>query len=221
MDIVQILMRTKEKILDKALELFNERGIEYVGVRELAGVLDMRVSNISYYFPTKDDLVNELSLQLGELNSKVMKDDKNLSLLAFMQMFQQVFHHQVQYRCLLLSVVHIMEQNKVIAKRYQQVQSRRTDVIRGNLESLVHKGYLSLPEASDLDYLVSSITLISRFWISEAVISFRHLTTAQQMQHYLSMVVKLLAPFATEQAKPEIQLFTQQLQLLLVDNSPA
>jgi len=48
-------MDTRKKILDKALEMFNERGIEYVGLRELASILDMRVSNITYYFPTKDD----------------------------------------------------------------------------------------------------------------------------------------------------------------------
>ena len=50
--------------MDKALEWFNERGIEYVGLRELASVLNIRVSNISYYFPTKDDLVYALSLEL-------------------------------------------------------------------------------------------------------------------------------------------------------------
>jgi len=205
-------MGTKEKILDKALELFNERGIEYVGVRELAAILNIRVSNISYYFPTKDDLVNELSLQLGELNSKVMKIDPDVTLLAFLRMLKQVFAHHVQYRCLLLSVVHIMEQNKVIAKRYQQVQSQRTDVIRGNLESLVQRGYLALPQENDLDYLVSTISLIARFWISEAVISFRHLSTAQQMHHYLSIIVKMLAPYATQPAKPEIELFSRQLE---------
>jgi AcrR family transcriptional regulator len=204
-------MGTKEKILDKALEMFNERGVEYVGVRELAALLDMRVSNISYYFPTKDDLVNELSLQLGALNSKVMKDDKNLSLLAFLQMLRQVFGNHLRYRCLLLSFVHIMEQNKVVAKRYQQVQSQRKDVIRANLETLVQRGYLSLPGEDDLEYLVSSISLIARFWISEAVVSFRHLAPHEQMRHYLLMIVKLLSPFAAPTAKPELEVFTHQL----------
>ncbi len=53
-------LNTREIILDKALKMFNERGIEYVGLRELAGVLGIRVSNITYYFPTKDDLVYQL-----------------------------------------------------------------------------------------------------------------------------------------------------------------
>ena len=54
---------TRRKIRDKALEMFNERGIEYVGLRELAAILDMRVSNITYYFPTKDDLVYEITMR--------------------------------------------------------------------------------------------------------------------------------------------------------------
>ncbi|RYZ50620.1 MAG: TetR/AcrR family transcriptional regulator, partial [Chitinophagaceae bacterium] len=43
-------LNTKDKIRDKALELFNERGIEYVGLRELAALLNIRVGNITYYF---------------------------------------------------------------------------------------------------------------------------------------------------------------------------
>ncbi len=74
------LIRTKERIVSKALEMFNERGIEYVGLRELASTLDMRVSNITYYFPTKDDLVNHLSLDFSELNSRVMVENNDITL---------------------------------------------------------------------------------------------------------------------------------------------
>ena len=49
---------TEERIVTKALEMFNQSGVEYVGMRELAAALDMRVGNVTYYFPTKDDLVN-------------------------------------------------------------------------------------------------------------------------------------------------------------------
>ena len=43
-------MNTKDKIRDKALEMFNERGIEYVGLRELAAILDMRVEQYHLLF---------------------------------------------------------------------------------------------------------------------------------------------------------------------------
>jgi AcrR family transcriptional regulator len=54
LDTFQKQYETEEKILAKALEMFNERGVDSVGLRELAGILDMRVSNITYYFPTQE-----------------------------------------------------------------------------------------------------------------------------------------------------------------------
>jgi hypothetical protein len=36
----------EQAIVDKALEMFNEKGVEYVGMRELAQSLDMRIGNL-------------------------------------------------------------------------------------------------------------------------------------------------------------------------------
>src|SRR3954447_2466383 len=116
-------MNTLQKILDKALEMFNERGIEYVGLRELASVLGIRVSNITYYFPTKDDLVYELSLELGKANSELIAKREYLTMTTFLELLHQVFLNHVKYRCLLLSVVHLMKQNKHLATAYKQTQN--------------------------------------------------------------------------------------------------
>jgi len=206
------LIRTKERIVSKALEMFNERGIEYVGLRELAATLDMRVSNITYYFPTKDDLVNRLSLDFSELNSMVMVNNNDITLRSFLEMLYIVFNNHITYRCLLLSFVHLMEQNKAIASRYKKTQGDRNFTLKSNLATLVKKGDLKIEDESATEFLVSSIGLISRFWISEAAISFRHWTSDQQINHYLMLIVKLLSPYATAQGKKELEQFTRQLQ---------
>ncbi len=83
-------MNTKDKILDKALEMFNERGIEYVGLRELAAVLGIRVGNISYYFPTKDDLVYQLSQDFTRSNSEIVVAQNAITIHGFLDMLFQV-----------------------------------------------------------------------------------------------------------------------------------
>jgi AcrR family transcriptional regulator len=205
------LIRTKERIVSKALEMFNERGIEYVGLRELASILDMRVSNITYYFPTKDDLVNQLSMDFSELNSAVMVENNDLTLRSFLEMLRIVFNNHVTYRCLLLSFVHLMEQNKVIASRYKKTQGDRNATLTSNLTTLAKQGHLKIEDDSAIEFLVSSISLISRFWISEAAISFRHWNTDQQIRHYLMLIVKLLSPYAATKGKKDLELFTKQL----------
>jgi AcrR family transcriptional regulator len=204
------LIRTEERIVAKALEMFNENGIEYVGMRELAASLGIRVSNITYYFPTKDDLVNRLSLDFSALNSKVIVEDSAISMKSFLEMFHQVFLNHVTYRCLLLSFVHLMERNKVMALRYNKIQGKRHSTLMANVTMLVNRNYLKFQDESDGEILVSSIRLISRFWISDATISLRHWNVDQQIRHYLMILVRLLSPYATLKGKKEIEVFIKE-----------
>jgi AcrR family transcriptional regulator len=204
-------LNTRDKILDKALEMFNERGIEYVGLRELASVLDMRVSNITYYFPTKDDLVYALSLELSKKNAALIAERESLTMLAFLQVLHQVFQNHVTFRCLLLSVVHLLQQNKHMAAAYKKTQNVRNATLKLNLQALEGGGYLKIQDETDREFLVSGISLISRFWISEAAVSFRNLSTEEQIRYYLLLLTKLLMPYSTAKAKKEIRTFIENL----------
>ncbi|GAB3699764.1 hypothetical protein GCM10027592_26130 [Spirosoma flavus] len=197
-------MTREAKIVDKALEMFNERGIEYVGLREIATALGIRVGNLTYYFPTKDDLVNRLAQDLSTLNEGIVVEEP-LSLFSFLDRFRLVFTHHVHYRCLLLSIVHLMEQNKVLSQRYKETEKKRSSSIIANLVSLQASAYLA-PE-SDIDFLVSVYTLTARFWLSEASVSFRHLDPPAQITQYVTLLAKVLLPYATEKGKGDIERF--------------
>lgn len=204
-------MNTEEKILAKALEMFNERGIEYVGLRELAATLDMRVSNITYYFPTKDDLVDRLSIGLNELNSSVFVHNPHLGMEDFLAMLKSVFYNHLKYRCLLLSFVHLMEQNKKMAARYKKTQTDRYATLRLNLQTLLEGGYLLIKDEREIDFLLSTLSLITRFWISEAQISFSHLNPEQQVNHYLLVIARLLLPYSSEKGQMSLKLQLKNL----------
>lgn len=204
-------MNTEEKILSKALEMFNHKGIEYVGVRELAAALEIRVSNITYYFPKKDDLVNQLSLDLNKLNSQIVVDDKELTIESFLGLFKLVFRNHLKYRCLLLSFVHLMEQNKKMSVRYKKTQSDRNATLRSNLKTLVMSKYLKVNDEREIEFLVSAIALIVRFWISEATVSLSHLKPEEQISHYVSMIGQLLSPYLTVNGRKQLQKVLENL----------
>ncbi|RYY66062.1 MAG: TetR/AcrR family transcriptional regulator [Chitinophagaceae bacterium] len=197
-------MHTKDKILNKALEMFNERGIEYVGLRELAAVLGIRVGNITYYFPTKDDLVYALSQELGKKNSGVIVTSDNLTMKGFLEMQFAVFQHHQQFRCLMLSFVHLMQQNKLIAEAYKETQKTRKNTIRANMTVLAKSGYLDIKGESELEFMVTTLALISRFWISEAAISFRKLEGDDLIIYYIKLVTTFFLPYSTIKGKKEI-----------------
>jgi len=56
-------MSSKDRILNAAERLFAERGIDGVGIREIATAANLRNPNsVSYYFGTKENLVREVLL---------------------------------------------------------------------------------------------------------------------------------------------------------------
>ncbi len=203
---------TKEIILQRALELFNEKGVEYGGMRELAALLNMRVSNITYYFATKDDLVGELMARLAEVNSNTAQKYRTDSLKNFMEMYRELFHNQYTYKCLFMSFVHLFTHHKQLAEGYTQIEKKRKQKLADTLNNLVTLGYLKpATEIASSGKLVAHISLIARFWISEAIVSYYNKSTEEIIHHYLELLCGIFIPYATAKGKKDIEVFLKNI----------
>ncbi len=188
------------KIVETARRMFNDRGIEYVGMRELAAEMGIRIGNLNYYFPTKDDLVNRVSLDLARENNETIVPVEQITMPVFFDMLEKVFRTHLKYRCLMLSFVHVVQRNPVIAKRYHKTLLERNDTWSKNILALIDSGYLTA-ESADIDFLVSTISLIARFWISESAVSFRKETETEQIDRYIKMIARVFLPYSTTKGK--------------------
>jgi AcrR family transcriptional regulator len=204
----------RERILERALERFNAEGIEYVGVRELAKDLGVKGGNITYYFPTKDDLVAAVGAQLRDLNDATIAVPETPSLLVFLRMVQQVFLNHYRFRCLFLSLPNLMRHNEKVAAGYVgPVERRRRQVLATYLDSVRRAGSIHASTSAEaLERLVGFVGLVSRSWIGDASISHRERDPRWCMTHYLLMVCDHLRGFATDQGRQELAIFEAELQ---------
>src|SRR5688572_10407957 len=165
----------REQILDRAVELFNDRGVEYVGIRELAKDLGIKGGNITYYFPTKDDLVVAVAQRLLALNNATVRIPEDPSLSGYVAMIEQTFLNHYAYRGLFMSMPNMMKQNEKLAAGYVgTTEKERRRVLRGYLEALRDNGLLRDDlKGGELDRAVSFMGLIARSWIGDASITFR------------------------------------------------
>lgn len=200
-------MTIQERIAAKALELFNDKGIEYVGMRELAASLDTKLGNITYYFPTKEDLILQVSANLSEANSAILRIDEAITIKSYLEMTRKHFECQYQFRCVFLSFVHLKNQYAKLAARYKKTEEQRKKTARMNIEHLVHNKYLRKLTSAEMEFLLSAVSLLSRFWISEAAISFSKLKPSEQIQHYLGLLANILLPYCSEKGKNELAEF--------------
>ena len=62
----------RERILDVALELFNEQGYDATSLREIAERLDVTKAALYYHFKSKADILLALHLRLHELGAGIL-----------------------------------------------------------------------------------------------------------------------------------------------------
>ena len=60
----------KELIIQEALKLFSEKGFAAVSVRDLAESVGISVSTIYHYYPSKQDLAQDMIARANELTAK-------------------------------------------------------------------------------------------------------------------------------------------------------
>ncbi|MES2764806.1 MAG: TetR/AcrR family transcriptional regulator, partial [Bacteroidota bacterium] len=83
----------------------------------------------------------------------------------------------------------------------------RNETLKKNLLNLQKNKFLKTITEDEINFLVSSISLIARFWISEASVSFRGWPEEAQKEHYIGMIARILLPYATAKGKAEIEGF--------------
>lgn len=95
-------LTTKERILDGALKLFNEKEESSVTTANIAESLGISEGNLWYHFRTKSDLVFELFCRLeAEIDENLSRlPEENLDLKDFMSYLARAFKYLWEYRFL-------------------------------------------------------------------------------------------------------------------------
>ncbi len=197
---------TRQAILDRSRELFNEHGLESVGVRDLARDLGLSPGNVSYYFPKKEDLIAALMGELAARNTANVADLTTSENLAdLLERYRRTFEAQYEYRFLPRAIVHIIESFPDLAARYRQVETKRRQGLTLALESMIGTELKRDVDAETLAVVVGTFTLVARFWLSEARISFPESDPLELIDHYLAILAHSLWSPATASGRRSLR----------------
>lgn len=202
---------TRELIVTKALEMYNTFGAEYVGVRELAKELETKAGNITYYFPTKNDLIIELSNRLIASNSEIINQERDNDLYSFLDMNRRLYFNQYKYRSYFISLPLWLQQDIQFAQNYREMLGARRNSFTLDLKKLVTAGYLLPLPDTEIDPMLNAIAATSRLWICEATIDGLIDNETIAVNTYLDRLAGLVNFIASEKGKADIEKFVAEL----------
>ncbi|MGE3727420.1 MAG: TetR/AcrR family transcriptional regulator [Candidatus Sericytochromatia bacterium] len=190
-------MKTKVKILAKALELFNAEGHEAVTTRQIAQALGMSQGNLCYHFPHKTDLVMGLYQQLVAEFDQTLKNLQQQEY-SFEEAFVQthaMLQVQYRYQFLMHDFVRIMQSYPEINRHFRALQTLRHQQLQLLFKQLNARGLAHLPlEGPAFQRLVEQYFIVGNAWMGEAAI-LKPIPEQDLIKHYSAVLLGLLYPW--------------------------
>ncbi|MDX2360176.1 MAG: TetR/AcrR family transcriptional regulator [Crocinitomicaceae bacterium] len=199
-------MKTREKILHTALEQFNTQGIQEVSLRDIANEINISVGNLNYHFPTTNDIIYALSLQLVDDVNKAIENHMAVpatdSLLSLYQMMETTFNSHIKYRFLFNSRhAEIITSIPEMQNYYQETFENHFIQGKHIFEQLVREGFLNdsiLPHLNGFTYVQNALGL---FWQQELAIFQPKLSNKKKIEHAMTVLFVPYRPYLTKKGE--------------------
>lgn len=205
------MSKTKDKIVEKALNLYNIHGIEYVGVRELAKELEMKGGNITYYFPTKADLIAEIQIRLSNSNSELFASERETSIYNFLKLHFEIYQNQYKYRSIFVSLPLLLKQGSIDMQIYKDKQYKRKKDLYDEMKHLFMKGYFQTAKSDDMDTVLNTVILNNRMWIAEATADGIIEDQESAIITYIERLAGIIKIVASDKGREEIARFMKEI----------
>jgi AcrR family transcriptional regulator len=193
--------RTRERILELSLRLFNEFGEPNITTTVIAEELNISPGNLYYHFRNKDDIVNSIFTQFeGEIGRMLaVPADRRPNMedvwLYLHLMFELVWRYRFFYR----DLNDLLSRNRTLELHFKQILAHKIKVAKQLCEGLRADGAL---QASDMeiDALSANMAVVATYWLSyEYVRNPRKYTEQQVMADALArgcyQVLSLIGPY--------------------------
>ncbi|MBK6266127.1 TetR/AcrR family transcriptional regulator [Marivirga sp. S37H4] len=196
-------MKTKEKILETALELFNMKGISAVSSKSIAEEMGISYGNLCYHFPKKDDIILQLYLNMQERVDIQFKNIKQevINLEFMLSRLKVLFEEIYKYKFIYLGITKVIRHSEQIKQHARKQFDQRWKILDTLSQFLVTNGYMiPFKEERQKDMLIHTMLMISNSWISDAEVFFKG-EESEKVDYYMQLFFNLVRPILTEKGR--------------------
>ena len=175
-------LKTKERILQLSLQLFNERGERSVTTNHIAAELNMSPGNLYYHFRNKSEIIKQLMEQYqGEtLQMLALPDDRLLDANDKIRYFQVLSSQLWAYRFLHRDVYHLVENNEDFRKMYPRCAGQVMQQGQKIYQAFVDAGLMQMT-SSEIEALIINLWIVLTNWTNFLYMS-GHITDSNTLE---------------------------------------
>ena len=205
-------MKTNEKIIDKALTLFNEKGVVEVSSLEISQSLNISYGNLTYHYKKKDDIVLALYAQMQQsLNTSINRLVQCIFEETFYpKLVNEIFDVIWNYRFIYLNINSLMNQFEFICESEKSYYATRIKILNRAKKYLIQEGYLKPEINNNYQSLIQNLNMILYAWITDAKLFYED-DEDKKIDIYVSLFYNVALTHVTEKGLKRYQQIQQPL----------
>ncbi len=200
------MSKTKEKIIENALVLFNKDGIDAVTVRHIAAKMGISHGNLCYHYPNRDEIIKVLYYKMQEEVDGLYNalDLSSKEVLGGITILEKTFDIVYNYRFIVSNASEVFARIPEIKKHFASNVENRKNSLKELIQTLSKEKLLRKNVSEErLDYLYTQISLIADFWVPYAEIAFKG-TKAEMKKYFIGLIVNAIFPYLSLKGKVQI-----------------
>lgn len=189
-------MKTRDRILETSLMLFNEEGEQNVTTVDIANEMDISPGNLYYHFRGKEIIIEELYNQydselIGLLRQSL---DDLMSLEDHWYFIYIIFEEIYKFRFFYLNVSNIMLKYPDIERRFRRLINTKVHTIEELSKKLIDKEVLD-QSGLDIKLLAENVALSMIYWFPYQHLLYPELDSSKLIHKGVYHVLNLVVPY--------------------------
>lgn len=203
--------RTRERILEIALVMFNSQGEPNVTTNHIADELEISPGNLYYHFRNKDDIVEQLFAAYETRMDEALQvpQERLPNLEDIWMQLHRVFECMWDYRFLYRDLVDILSRNRKLKLHFGRMLNRAatsaSDVLKGLAQAEILRA-----TADEIRASAENVLLLTTFWLNfNAVRDSRADPNQEDLNQGIYQVMLLIAPFLRDAERLHLNTLAQ------------
>ncbi len=207
-------VKTVERILETAQDLFNRFGEPNVAPSLIASTLGMSAGNLYYHFPSKAELINALFDRYTKKMNHILPAANEVQGVEDAWFFMHtLFEYIWEYRFVYRDLNDLLSKNRQLEKHAQTLIQRKNNALQAMLAGLRRQSIVQA-ENSEIENIATCMVALMTYWLSyEYVLNPRHALEADHMEHTISRgafhVLSQISPYLYNESREHLQALTQ------------
>jgi AcrR family transcriptional regulator len=204
--------RTRERILEAGLRLFNDFGEPNVTTTVIADELNISPGNLYYHFHSKDEIVNALFAEFErEIEETLAAPARRAPNVEDMWLFLHLLFEAIwKYRFLYRDLDDLLSRNRLLETHFKQILAHKVQTAVKLCEGLVATGEMTAT-AGEIQALSTNMALIATYWLPfEYARDPRRREDGSRLGRGVYQVMSMMAPFLQGASRQLLQQLSKE-----------